>query len=418
MGCCCFHRLYYNDSSTPSVYHLNWMENIPDNTKLTEMTIPGTHDSCARYGICCARTQSWTIPEQLKAGLRYFDLRLRSINNTLRAYHGFVDQKDTFDMILQYALNFLDQNPSEAIIFELIDEYQKKNCTKKMDEMYEEYIANYKNRIIEYQYKNITMGEMRGKVMIVKVFYGSTSNINTFYIQNKWTVNCRCLINTKKRHIKKHFRRVLYSNDKDKVFLNYLSCSSDYAMMTPYTATKKCNELPLRYNGRLGVVLADYPGEDLIEHLINQNFQVVQKEIIKEGNEVYMVHNDTQKYLYVEDIKDKNDINIYCRKEPKPYIISHKDKNIGRDTFKVGDDIKLFSGQNSYDFKIAGGLDEKNDKDIDEGTLIILQVLKNEEFQSLQTEYESKNNKNEYEIKLLNEIVYDYPFYYVIQIKK
>ena len=42
--------------------------------------------------------------------------------------------------------------------------------------------------------------------------------------------------------------------------------------MTPYTAAKQCNEIPMRYHGRLGIVVADYPGEDLIEHLINQNF--------------------------------------------------------------------------------------------------------------------------------------------------
>ena len=43
-------------------------------------------------------------------------------------------------------------------------------------------------------------------------------------------------------------------------------------MMTPYTAAKQCNQIPMRYTGRLGVVLADYPGEDLIDHLIKQNF--------------------------------------------------------------------------------------------------------------------------------------------------
>ena len=41
--------------------------------------------------------------------------------------------------------------------------------------------------------------------------------------------------------------------------------------MTPYTAAKKCNKLAMKYNGRLGIVLADYPGEDLIKHLISQN---------------------------------------------------------------------------------------------------------------------------------------------------
>ena len=109
----------YNDSSQPSVYNLAWMQSIPDSTKLSSMTIPGTHNSCALHGICCARTQSWSLPEQMKAGLRYFDIRLRLYNNTLRSFHAFVDQKDTFDIILSYALNFLNQYPSECIIMQV-----------------------------------------------------------------------------------------------------------------------------------------------------------------------------------------------------------------------------------------------------------------------------------------------------------
>ena len=46
----------------------------------------------------------------MKAGLRYFDIRLRRINNSLRAYHGFVDQKEHFDSILVYAFDFLEKN--------------------------------------------------------------------------------------------------------------------------------------------------------------------------------------------------------------------------------------------------------------------------------------------------------------------
>ena len=59
----------YNDSSHPSSYNLTWMQSIPDSTKISSMTIPGTHNSCALHGICCARTQSWSLPEQMKAGL-------------------------------------------------------------------------------------------------------------------------------------------------------------------------------------------------------------------------------------------------------------------------------------------------------------------------------------------------------------
>ena len=115
------------------------------------------------------------------------------------------------------------------------------------------------------------MGEMRGKLFVVKAFEGSTSRIPNFFIQNNWRVNFRCYMNYKKRIIKENFHRAISIND-NRIFLNYLSASSDYAMMTPYTAAKQCNKVAMKYHGRLGIVLAYYPGEDLIKHLIQQNF--------------------------------------------------------------------------------------------------------------------------------------------------
>ena len=161
----CEEQKIYSDSSHPSSYNLSWMQNIPDETKLSEMTIPGTHDSCSLYGICCARTQTWTLTEQMKAGIRFFDIRLRLYNNTLRAFHAFVDQRDTFDIILVYALNFLNQYPSETIIMQIITEYKAKNCTKNMQELYEEYTKNCKNKIYVYQNEDVTLGEIRGKIL-------------------------------------------------------------------------------------------------------------------------------------------------------------------------------------------------------------------------------------------------------------
>ena len=314
---------FYNDSSSPTKFHLNWMKDIPDSTRLSELTIPGTHDTAALYGICCARTQIWPIQEQMNSGLRYFDLRLRLYNDTLRAFHAFIDQKKTFDVFLKAASEFLENNPTEAIIFEIICEYEIKNSKKDIHELYDEYTKDYKDKIVVYNGNNLTFGQIRGKILMIQVFHGSTRSINNFIIQNKWTCNIRAYINDKKRVIKSHFRRCLNVNDGHTIFLNYLSCSSDYLLMTPFTAATFCNKIPFRYTGRLGIVLMDYPGEDTIEHLINQNFaEKVEKKVIKSGNIVTVSHNDIDKYLHISNEKGVNE--VFCRKEPKPLTIINK----------------------------------------------------------------------------------------------
>ena len=385
----------YNDSSSPSIHKLDWMKNIPDETKLSKMTIPGTHDSCSLFGICCARTQTWSLVEQMRAGLRYFDIRLRRINDTLRAYHGFVDQKETFDHILVYAFDFLEKNPSETIIMEIISEYDPENSKKSFKDLYEEYTQSYQDKIVSYQNKDITLGEIRGKLFVVKVFEGSTSNIPNFLIQNSWSVNFRWYMNKKKRKIKENFHRALSMND-NRIFLNYLSASSDYAMMTPYTAAKQCNEIAMRYHGRLGVVLADYPGEDLINHLIQQNFREPdQKGEIKSGDKIYMIHNDTHKYLCL-DKEGHEGNNIYCVKVQTPLTIRHKDPNIGREGFKVGDDIILTNDKGyELEFKI-GNTFAKNEDILDDKSIFVLQYLKDNEMQFIECLYENKVKQRRY----------------------
>ena len=202
----------YNDSNIPLIHNMSWMKDIPDETKISEMTIPGTHDSCALFGICCARTQTWTLVEQMKAGIRYFDIRLRRINDTLRAYHAFVDQKDTFDKILRYAFDFLEKNPTETIIMEICSEYKPKNCNKSFVELYDEYTKSYLDKIVSYENKDIELGKIRGKLLAIKVFEGRTSSIPNFFMQNEWTVNIRCHINKKKRRIKENIHRAISIN--------------------------------------------------------------------------------------------------------------------------------------------------------------------------------------------------------------
>jgi len=39
----------FNNSNTPLIHNMDWMKDIHDETKISEMTIPGTHDSCSLF---------------------------------------------------------------------------------------------------------------------------------------------------------------------------------------------------------------------------------------------------------------------------------------------------------------------------------------------------------------------------------
>lgn len=66
-----------------------WMSAVSDETWLSGMTVPGTHDSCARSNVPFVRTQYLSIAQQLALGIRFLDLRLRRHDDgELYCYHG------------------------------------------------------------------------------------------------------------------------------------------------------------------------------------------------------------------------------------------------------------------------------------------------------------------------------------------
>ena len=299
---------------------------------------------------------------------------------------------------------------------EICSEYDPKNCTKSFVELYDEYTRPYLDKIASYENKDIELGKIRGKLLAIKVFEGRTSSIPNFFIQNEWTVNIRCHINNKKRRIKENIHRAISINN-NKIFLNYISASSDYAMMTPYTAATKCNAVAMKYHGRLGIVVTDYPGEDLIKHLINQNnINPGIKEEIKNNDLVYVIHNDTHKYLFL-DKNGKKDKNIYCvkEKEKEKLIIKHKNKEIGRDNFKIGNEFILSTMDGfELEFKI-GGTFPGNEDSIDNQSLLLLQYYKDDELAYVECKYENKDSKKHY---LLNFTKNNGTYTYYFKIEK
>ena len=58
----------------------NWMKAVPDDTEVSDLSIPGTHDSCARHGgpiRDLALCQHLNLGEQFERGIRFIDIRTR-----------------------------------------------------------------------------------------------------------------------------------------------------------------------------------------------------------------------------------------------------------------------------------------------------------------------------------------------------
>ncbi|NVB39866.1 hypothetical protein G6O69_18630 [Pseudenhygromyxa sp. WMMC2535] len=110
----------------------DWMSGLSDASCITQIAIPGTHDSGAYqppWTIPRPMTyaQHVDIPTQLGYGVRVFDLRLGTIYNPLAGglngyalYHGpFQLPNSNVENLMDDMIQFLTNNPTEFLIFML-----------------------------------------------------------------------------------------------------------------------------------------------------------------------------------------------------------------------------------------------------------------------------------------------------------
>lgn len=96
----------------------NWMSRLDGEKYINEISVPGSHDTCALYEPLkeLAKCQMYTVTDQLNMGVRYLDIRANVVKGDLAISHGPIFQGITFDKVMEQCFDFLRKNPSETII--------------------------------------------------------------------------------------------------------------------------------------------------------------------------------------------------------------------------------------------------------------------------------------------------------------
>lgn len=289
----------------------NWMKEIPDEKKITEINIPGTHDSatCFVAFSFISRTQHLTVDGQLEKGVRYFDFRFRYEKGRFVASHsiatckksrGIMASELTADDIVNSCVDFLKKNPHETILFQL-----KETVSHKGNDFYTDFFEKYiKNNPQCWYVKNAipTMGEVRGKIVLLRVvgidknnFDDSNSGIDFTsypYVGTKnvdaWQNGDICSIETGKAYAKMLVQdsykvegkkkwgtvsRFLKNGDKCDFNICLTSCT---CFFVPSINVRYINRQLEQYEfekGRLyGIVASDYIDSKICSKIIESNF--------------------------------------------------------------------------------------------------------------------------------------------------
>ncbi|WP_166923167.1 phosphatidylinositol-specific phospholipase C domain-containing protein [Flavobacterium poyangense] len=308
-------------------FNKNWMRYIPDDKKLTDLTVPGTHDSGTYPAFNTSfltKCQSMTITEQLNAGIRFLDIRLKSKklgkkDGSLWVWHGIADMNLSFtDTVMKDCRDFLRSNSGETI-FMSVNLEEKTPSDNTIKQFYEDLTEHNLPKYPNLFYTGTTipqLSEVRGKIVLIRRFaLGKNAAIGLnvcdnwpkdgvkrfrnnnieYYVQDRfdnWKGNIQSKFNT---FVKQTME--LAAAGSNTIYINFSSGTSGnifYPEYGPKGIANIVNPLITRYlwdkpKSRFGIIPMDFPNNipqnGLINRLISCNpFDFISRDYPRHGN--------------------------------------------------------------------------------------------------------------------------------------
>lgn len=233
------HHSYAHDGGRQA-NNPGWMTSLKNDVLLSQLSIPGTHDTMSFYGGPYVQTQSMALTFQLESGIRVLDIRCRHVRDRFAIVHGSVHQNAWFNQVLDMVVDFLEKNRGETVLMRVKKEGEDQANTRSFETTFRE---EYWNHHIAHMWQgkddkdvNPTLGEMRGKIVILQNFdndrdskerYGIPYDL--FSIQDYFQLRGNADLYNKWLKVKAHLEAANKNPDepgnRDKKYMNYLSGS-------------------------------------------------------------------------------------------------------------------------------------------------------------------------------------------------
>jgi 1-phosphatidylinositol phosphodiesterase len=283
----------------------DWMAMLDDSRPLSEVVLPGTHDSAtanvqlAYFSKC----QALDIGGQLEAGFRYLDIRLGVSKDKLKLMHGFTNCTTsgwpwagtlTFDSVLGQCYDFLSAHPTETIVLAVKHEHGSETA-----EQFEAILSAYISEKPEAWLLTDaipTVGEARGKLVLLRHYEDPTQPDPTLGIKCFWKkqkgnddVSLNAAVHDEGSYRLSVQDRYEYEADDkwnafvsglqagetgaDAVSIHFLSTKGKATFGHPFAYAKKLNERLLSCSDPLsGWIVVDFASAKLAQRIYMTNF--------------------------------------------------------------------------------------------------------------------------------------------------
>lgn len=288
-------------------HHPSWMAAVPDHINLSSLSIPGTHDTMT-YGMpdnIWLQCQNHNLSTQLRSGLRYFDIRGRLVNDTIGIYHSIGYTGYTFTDVVHDMFDFLEENPSEAIIMRLKEEgkpvgQEARDRNMTFEEVFNDFrftkdtAAGFEKHLFQPESPSEadflpTLGDLRGKILLLENFasekgpYGIGWDSPLMELEDLWIIPNADHLGEKWQAIEEALDLARERPDDNSVLsVSHLSASVGVLPIEAAAGPRTRKEirgmndrtgewLEKGGSGRTGVVIIDFPGQRLVDEVIKRN---------------------------------------------------------------------------------------------------------------------------------------------------
>jgi len=268
----------------------DWMRPLDGRQSLANLSIPGSHDSGARYNLChlpdSARCQTLSIADQLDAGVRFLDIRCKLTHGRLAIYHGCANQHLDFSCVAETCRQFLGAHSNECLVVSI----QRENGpTDGFAAAVQAILDSHPDLWFTNDFVP-TLAQARRRLVLLRRYAGAAVGIDaTHWPDNKTFTNTRGATSLaiqdeykvwcnshKWNAITNFLRRAAQSTDQS-LYLNFTSGSH---RTLPYPRIRlTANNINPRLlsfarstpTGHYGVVIMDFVTPDLCSAIINLN---------------------------------------------------------------------------------------------------------------------------------------------------
>lgn len=244
----------YSHDADIRTSNTDWMARLPDSLRLSELSVPGTHDTMSFYGGDIVQTQSMPLANQLKSGIRALDIRCKHVHDEFPIYHGIAFQYAYFSDVLATVIDFLKTHPTETVLMRVSKEGDGGNNSETFEATFlRRYYEPNKESFWQGAGDNPLLGELRGKIVVLQNFGGPRYGIpypGAFRIQDHWELGSNWDLYDKWDKVKAHARTAI-AGDRQHCFVNYLSASTgSFPYFVASGASSPQTDAPLLLTGR------------------------------------------------------------------------------------------------------------------------------------------------------------------------